>query len=259
MSIEDLFGGSSTVPLLDQFQMKFEKNIFNKVNPQIGKPTEVYGGQSIAGRNPLLNSAVGGMPGAMGMNPNVQGALDQQLSGAGDPAGVRAMYEGALGPAQLEFQRALQQVGSNYGDTWGRSGAMPEMAGRTTAEYGMGLNQLLGQLTYQDRQAAMDRQAGAIPMATNVRDSNINALNAQYGMGTAERAIEQQALTGNANNWTAKQWYSNPALALGQGLMGIQNSAFMEQPGKVNMGIGAAAGLFSAGTAGLAGLKGLMG
>lgn len=247
MSLAQVFGGSQSVPLLSKDQMRFQTGIFKNVLPRIGKPVETYTGQTIAGVNPLMQSAISGMQGAATLNPNVNIALDNQLSGAGDPAGVRAMYEAALAPAQRDFQDTLSQVEARYGDVWGRSGAQPMMTGRATAEYGTNLAQLLANLTYQDRQQAMDRQAAAIPLATGVRSADIEALNSVYGAGSAQRAIEQQKLLGDYQGWNAKQWYNDPALALGTSMMGIQNQGYVNQPGVFNQVVGAGQGLANAG------------
>lgn len=246
MSLDQVFGGSQSVPLLSKDQMRFQTAIFKKVLPTVGKDTPTYTGQTIAGVNPLMQSAMSGMQGAASLNPNVNIALNNQLAGAGDPAGVRAMYEAALAPAQRDFQDTLSQVESRYGDVWGRSGAQPMMTGRATAEYGSNLASLLAQLTYQDRQQAMERQANAIPLATGVRSSDIDALNAVYGAGSAQRAIEQQKLLGDYQGWNAKQWYNNPALALGNQQMGIQTQGYVNQPGVFNQIVGAGQGLMNA-------------
>lgn len=240
--LDQIFGGSQSEPLLNSQQQRFMTRIYNRVGNEMKDPS-FYGGQTIAGVNPMMQGAMAGFPAAAGLNPGVAGALDTQLAGAGDPAGVRAMYEAALGPAQLEFDRTLGQVGARYGDVWGRSGAHPEMVGRATAEYGMGLNNLLANITYQDRQQAADRQAAAIPLAMGVRQSDMDALGAVYGMGAAQRAIEQQGLLGDYNAWQAKQWYNNPAIPLGMSLMGVQTEGQVPQPGIYGQVLGAGQGL----------------
>lgn len=247
MSLDQIFGGSQSVPLLSKDQMKFMTGIYKNVLPTIGKPVDTYTGQTVAGVNPLMQNAMAGYGGATQLNPGVDSALASQLSGAGDAAGVNAMFKSALGPADLAFQDKLAQVGQHYGDTWGRGGAMPMMAGRATSEYGMGLANLLANLTYQDRQAGMDRQAAAIPMALGVRESNQGALNNLFGMGSQQRAIEQQGLLGDYNAWNAKQWYNNPAIPLGMSLMGVQTQGYVNQPGVFNQVVGAGQGLANLG------------
>ena len=245
--LEELFGGSDTAPLLSRDQNKFQTNLFRAVNPSIGKDTPTYQGQTWVGANPMMNNAAGAYAGAASINPNVQGAINQQLSGAGDPAGVRAMYEAALAPAKTAFQDQLNQVGARYGDVWGRSGAQPMMAGRATAEYGNNLANLLANLTYSDQQAGMQRQAGAIPMAANVRNSNLQALDSVYGMGSAQRAVQMQQLLGEKSGWDAKQWWNNPAIALGNTQMGIQKDAYVTDPGTLSQVSNAGQGLANMG------------
>lgn len=248
MGLDQIFGGSQSVPLLSGPQMKFMTNIYKNVNPTIGKPVETYGGETLAGVNPMMQGAMAAYPGAANLNPGVNSALDNQLSGAGDPEGVRAMYESALGPAKRDFMDTLSDVGARYGDVWGRSGAHAAMSGRAVSDYGMGLNNLLANLVYNDRQAANERQANAIPLATAVRDSNLGALGSVYGMGTQQRAIEQQKLLGAYNAWNAKQWYNNPAIPLGQSLMGVQTQGYVQQPGVFNQVLQAGQGLANFGT-----------
>lgn len=241
--MDQVFGGSQSVPLLSGPQQKFLSTMYKKINPTIGKPVDTYTGQTIAGIDPLQQRAYMGMSDAAAPNPMVGDALNSQLSGAGDPDVVRAMYESALGPARLEFNRALDTVGARYGDVWGRSGALPEMVGRTTAEYGMGLNNLLANLTYNDRQAGMQRQAAAIPMAMANRQNDMAAMAGLYEMGSANRAIKQQSLAGDYNNWNAQQWYNNPAIPLGQSMLGVQTQGYVQQPGVFNQVVGAGQGL----------------
>ncbi|MEY5060146.1 MAG: hypothetical protein RIS45_67 [Planctomycetota bacterium] len=249
MSLQDVFGGSDSQSLLNPRQSQFMRSIYNRVNRSIQDGNPQYQGQTIAGINPTMQNAFAAYPGAINLNPGVDAALNAQLAGAGDPAGVQAMYESALGPARQEFDRALGQVGARYGDVWGRSGAHPEMIGRTTAEYGMGLNNLLANLTYNDRQQAADRQAAAIPMALGVRASNADAIQSLFGMGQQQRAIEQQRLTGDFNAWNAQQWYNNPAIPLGQSMLGIQTHGYVNEPGWFNQAVGAGQGLANFGLA----------
>lgn len=249
MALSDLFGGSEERSLLTPQQNKFMRKIFNSVNPTIGKEVPGYGGETIAGINPMMQGAMASFPGTANLTPGVEAALAAQLSGAGDPAGVRSIYESALAPAKVNFMDTLNEVGSRYGDVWGRSGAHPMMAGRATADFGMGLNNLLANLVYQDRQAGMDRQAAAIPMATGLRDSNMNAMAQVYNMGTAQRGITQQKLTGDYNAWNAKQWYNNPAIPIGQSMMGIQAKGYVNEPGVFNQALQAGQGLANFGLA----------
>lgn len=241
--MDQVFGGSQSVPLLSGPQQKFMSTMYKKINPTIGKAAPTYTGQTVAGIDPLMQRAYAGMPAAAMDNPALDPAITNQLTGVGDPAAVSAMYEASLGPARLEFNRALDTVGARYGDVWGRSGALPEMVGRTTAEYGMGLNKLLADLTYADRQQGLNRQAAAIPLAMAQRQNNMAANAGLYSMGEANRAIQQQQLLGDYNNWNASQWYNNPAIPLGQSMLGVQTQGYVQQPGVFNQVVGAGQGL----------------
>ena len=249
MGMEDIFGGSEQQSTLTKSQRKVLNKLSDAVIPEIGVGAEVYQGPTVAGQNPLMQQAYNQAPQTFGLNQNIYDATNQALSGAGDPEGVRAMYESALDPARLEFQRALNQVGNQYGDTWGSSGALPEMLGRTTAEYGMGLNNLLGNLTYNDRQAGMDRQVSAIPQAIGLEQQENQNLAGLYGLGQEQRAIQEQGMQSDYSKWLSGQWYSNPALGLTQPILGTSGQVMTQDQGLVGAAQGVR-GLFSTGILG---------
>lgn len=220
--LSNLFGGPERINLLTGGQSQLLNNITGTMNQEFGQAADVYGGQRVAGSNNMINSAFNMMPGAAQMDPAFQQAMTQALSGAGDAAGVENMYQRALQPARTEFNRALNDVASKYGGTWGQNGALPEMLGRATADYGGALNQLLGQLTYNDRQSAANRQVQAIPGALGIEQQQNANLASLFGMGSQQRAMDQQNLMGDYSQWQEGQWYNNPALGFLQPALGTQ-------------------------------------
>lgn len=233
MGLSDLFGGSDKIDILTGSQKKLLGSLSNIVQQNLGKPGEVYGGQTVAGINPAMQGVYNSASGVTQIDPNLTSAMATQLGGAGDPTAVRSMYNEALLPAQLDFQRTLRDVGARYGDTWGRTGALPEMLGRSTAEYGMGLNQLLGQLTYNDQQAALNRQGQALNPALALEQQQNQNLGIQYGLGQDQRTIEQEGLTSDYQKWLSGQWYNNPALGFIQPVLGTQANAIGQQTGLI--------------------------
>ena len=246
-ALTSLFGGEAPQNQLNHGQGRLLHGVTNRALAELGQPANQYTGQLVAGGNQNLSSAFAGMPGVAYQNPNMQGAISSALSGAEDPAAIRAMFQEALGPAQLEFNRAQNQTANRYGDTWGSNGAFAEMMSRGTADYGMGLSQLLGQMTYQDRNAARDRQAGAIVPAAQAQGQAIQGMNALYNMGMAEQGQEQAGLSSEYNRWLSNQWYNNPALGLIAPALGTQQYTMANQVGIVPGTIGAIGGLASIG------------
>ena len=219
MGLADLFGGESQESNLGFGQEGNLRHVNRLINDNLGKGIDPYTGQLVARNTSNQQAAFNGMPGAMQGNPNLTNAISSSLSGAGDPAAVRSMYNEALGPAQLEHDRMQNQTANRYGDTWGSNGAMAEMMARGDAEYGMGLNRLLGELTYNDQNAARDRQAQSIMPAVAARGMDIEGMNSLYNMGVAEQNQNQSVLTSAYMKDASERWYNHPALALlGPGL-----------------------------------------
>jgi hypothetical protein len=247
--MSSLFGGPSSESILNDTQSDIFGSLGNLVNDQIGRAGPVYQGQRIANSTANQRGAFAGAPGAAQQNPNLNPAINSALSGAGNPDEVRQLFQDSLGPANLAFDRQLNEVGNRYGDVYGRSGALPEMAGRATAEYGMGLNQLLGQLTYNDQNAARDRQAGSIAPAVMAQQQQMQSLKDLFNIGTAEQGLNQQQLMGNYSQWQDQQWENNPALDFLPLIMGTQTKALGNQTGILPGTIGAVGGLASIGAA----------
>ena len=250
MGIMDFFtGGTSQQSTLSGAQREVMGALGKYLTPEIGKGAAQYQGQTLAPTNNMMTSALGGFPGVTGdTNALFRNAMGSVLGGAEDPAAVEALYRSRLDPARLEFNRTLQDVEGRYGDTWGRSGALPEMAGRATAEYGMGLNSMLGEMVFQDRNQAKDRQLQGMAPSVAMQQQRIGNLESLYDAGTTQRGLAQEPLTEGYNKFLGEQWYNNPALQLLGPMLGTQAVQNVQKPG----GFGALTGAIS-GAAGAAG------
>jgi len=105
-------------------------------------------------------------------------------------------------------------------------------------------------LTYNDRNAAMNRQAGAIAPAAMAQQQGIEGMNSLYNMGMAEQGQEQAGLTSEYQRWLSGQWYNNPGLGLISPALGTQAMTMTNLAGLVPGTIGAVGGLASIGAAG---------
>ena len=248
-------GSSGTQSILTGGQNKLLKDVTGYARNNLGRSVDVYQGSRIPGANANMQAAFGGAQDLSQANPNIMGAINQQLAGAGDPAGVRSMYESALAPARTEFDRTLQQVGSKYGDVWGSSGAHQDMVGRTVENYGNNLNSLLGNLTYNDRQAAMNRQLQAIPAAISGDQNQRMGLQSLLDIGQAERGVAAQGAAEDYEKWFAGQAYNNPWLGLIGPALGTQANVMTQTPGQLGGIVNAVTGGVNA----LSGLAGLFG
>lgn len=239
--MDTLFGGADSKSNLTAGQANLLNYLSDNVLADLKKGPNLYQGQMLADVTPNMTSALAGFQGAAQGNPNVDIALNSALSGVGDYGALMDTFNRQLGPAREEFNRTLEAVGNRYGATWGRTGAMPEMVGRATADYGNNLNATLGQMVYGDRQAALDRQLQAVPIANASRSSDMAALSGLFGAGQAERGLAQDYLTQDFNQFNAGQWYNNPALSLVGPVLGTQAKVATQKPGVVQ-GIGMLAG-----------------
>jgi hypothetical protein len=228
-----LFGGPSKTNVMTGGQQNLHDDIVRTARREFGQGADVYQGQRVADTNRNINQAYSNMGNAAAPIPGMAGAMGDILSGAGNPDEVRSAFEGQLAPAQLEFKRMLNEVTNKYGDVNGASGPMADMMGRSTAEYGMGLNNLLGQMTLNDQNQARDRQVGGVNAATNARAGNINAANSMYNMGAAQQGQDQQGLAAEFAKWSEGQWTNNPALGLIGPALGTNQFAMGQEPGIV--------------------------
>ena len=243
-----IFGGTTLKNTLTKDQKGLIRTMADTLQSEWGQPADVYGGPTVAGRTGLMNLGLDMASGGNSMQPYINQASQQALSGAEDPAAVMARYQSALGPAQLEFQRAQNEIGNRYGSAYGTSGPMAEMMGRSAAEYGMGLNSLLGELTYNDRNAARDRQAGAIAPAAGAQRAGMANIQDIYGMGEADRAVTQQGYASDYAKWLSGQWYNHPALGFISPALGTQANVGAQQQGALGPILGMAGGLVNMGS-----------
>lgn len=223
---DDLFGDSGG-QIMSRDVRGLTNDLGSLMRKQLGKGIETYSGPLVPGMNENTQGvfdAAGGLAGQS--DPNRDAAIQRLMSGAGDPAGVRAYYESQLAPAQRGYTDALRQVDERYGDAWGTSGAHGKAVADATSRYGMGLNSLLGELTYQDRNAAADRQLGGIQASLGASQDYMSRLNSQLGIGDYQRGLEGEQMSADYNQWQAGQAYNNPWLGfLGTTLGTAQPSA----------------------------------
>lgn len=239
--MDDLFGGSEMKSNLTAGQANLLNFLSDNVLSDLKKGPNLYQGQTLADVTPNMTNALAGYQGAAQANPNIDIALNSALSGVGDPASLMTAFNAQLGPAREEFNRTLEAVGNKYGTTWGRTGAMPEMVGRATADYGNDVTSMLGQMVFGHNQAALDRQLQAVPIANATRDSNMAALAGLFQAGATERGLTQDYLTEDFNKFNAGQWYNNPALSLVGPILGTQAKVATQKPG-IMQGTGALLG-----------------
>lgn len=193
---------------------------------QLGQGVATYGGQLVPTMNANTEGVLGAAGGLLTGDPNRDAAIQSLMSGAGDPAGVRSYYESQLAPAQKGFMDSLRVIDDRYGDTWGTSGAHGKVVGDATANYGIGLNQLLGQLTYDDRNAARDRQIAGVSASIGNSQDQMARLGTLLGFGDYQRGLEGEQIAADYGQWQAAQAYNNPWLGfLGTTLGTAQPSA----------------------------------
>jgi hypothetical protein len=231
MGISDLMGGSTQVDILTGPQKKLVGDMSQRMRREFGQSADVYQGAGVPGMDPLMQQAYGqAAGGGFNVDPAYRAALDPSLAGAGDPQGVRDMFQASLAPARTEFNRALQGVGEKYGNTYGRTSALPDMAGRATVEYGDRLNQLLASMTYQDRQQASNRQLQGVQTGMGLEGLEGSSIDRLYGMGENARQIQSQEAASDYSKWLSGQWYNNPALQFIAPTLGTQTSAIGTSP-----------------------------
>jgi len=219
----------------------------NLLFQNLGNPGPQYNGPMVPGMDSLQQSAISQAPSVMGMNPNISSALNQVLGGVGGQQEVNDMFRSSLGPARREFEDVLRNVGHRYGSTNGGSGALMEMAGDATANYGGQLNQLLGRLTYEDRQSNANRALQGVTAGIGVENQENANLASLFGMGDARRSIQGQLNQGQFQDWQQRQWTNNPALGLISPALGTQKYALTQEGGELGAGLGAVTGAITSG------------
>lgn len=209
--MDDLFGSSG-----GQITSRNVRGLTNDLGAlmrgQLGQSASTYGGQLVPNMNANTESVLGAAGGLLQGDPNRDAAIQSLLSGAGDPQGVRAYYQSQLAPAQKGFLDSLRVIDDRYGDTWGASGAHGKVVGDATANYGIGLNQLLGQLTYDDRNAARDRMSTGVSASLASSQDQMSRLGTLLGFGDYQRGLEGEKIAADYGQWQAAQAYNNPWL-----------------------------------------------
>lgn len=235
----DLFGDSGG-SIMNPATAKLTRRLSNKLVNEFGEGAEVYGGQITPGSNANIEAALGGASGLLYQDPAIQAGLSQLLAGPGDQQAVMDYYQSSvLDPATLAFQDQLQQIGDTYGNTWGTSGAFPRMVSDATARFGTGIGSVLGELVYNDRNAALDRIGQGVSGSIANQQNQAGMLGQVLGMGDYQRGMVGEQNQEDYNKWLSGQDYNNPWLGfLGTALSTAQPTA--PQAGLLEKGVGIA-------------------
>ncbi len=228
--MDDMFGDAGGQIMSPEIRQLTSK-LGSLMKRQLGKGVEVYDGQLVPGMNSNTESVLGAANGLLGNDPNRDAAIQSLLSGAGDPEGVRAYYESQLAPAREQFMDSLSMLDDRYGDTWGTSGSHGRVVGDATANYGIGLNQLLGQLTYDDRNAARDRMAVGVNASIGDSQDEMARLGTLLGFGDYQRGMEAEQIGADFGQWSAGQAYNNPWL----GFLGTTLGTAQQSPPRAGL------------------------
>ena len=246
-------GGAKKEDTLTHGQRAVLDKLGTTLLPEIGQGAETYPGQLIAGTNNFMRGGLSGLGSLGQFGPQVDAAYGSMLSGAGNPQDTMDFYQSQLGPARQEFDNVLQGLEHRYAPTYGNSGAIPKMAGNAAADFGTGLSGLLGQLTFDDRNLARDRQMQALMGGQQINAGRAAPYAAMYDAGATERGIEQEGINADYAQWMSGQWYNNPSLQLLGPLLGTQAFQNVQNPGA----LGAITGAIKGGTEAGVGLMGL--
>lgn len=229
---ETLFGGRDKVSLLTGQQSKLLKNISKMARNNLGQGIDPYTGDISPGSNQEIQTAISGMYNALNPDQGRTDAINQLMSGAGDPEGVRQFYEqSVLAPSQQAFGDALRVVDDRYGDAWGTSGAHMRAVGDATSNFGIGIGSVLGDLVYQDRNAARDRQFGGVQASLADSQNTQGLLGNLFGAGDYQRGIQADQNAEALAKWEQAQAYNNPWLGLLAPALGTQAFGYGEQSG----------------------------
>lgn len=236
----DVFGGDSGGQIMDPELRKLTRDLSKLMRGELGQGADVYGGPIVPGSNANIESALSGAGGLLTQDPAVSAGISQLLAGPGDGQAVQDYYKSSvLDPATLAFQDQLTQIGDTYGNTWGTSGAFPKMAADATARFGTGIGSVLGELVYNDRNAALDRIGQGVGLSIGNQQNQAGMLSQVLGMGDYARGMEGEQNQADYQKWMAGQDYNNPWLGfLGTTLGTAQMSA--PQASGLEKGIGIA-------------------
>lgn len=246
MSLTSAFGGSKTTSNLTRGQQDLLAHTTARADRGLTTGVDQYQGQLSPNANSLMNQSFNTASGITQQQPGMQSALQQQLAGAGNPQDVQNYYQSQLGASQNNFQEMMRGVRDRYGSTYGASGALPRMEGLALGQYGAEQDRLLGQLTYDDRNASRDRQLGGINAGIGMQQQNVANMAAQYGMGQNQRGLEAEQNAEAYQKWQAKQAYNNPWLQLLGPTLGTQALSSRQVGGIVPGTVGAIAGIAGA-------------
>lgn len=211
------FGGTERVKILNPSQEALSGKLSNTVASNIGKGVDVYSGQIAPGANQNQQQAFQQAGGLLGSRVNDQAAIQQMLSGRGDIEGTNQFYQqSVLAPARQEFSDQLRGLDERYGNTWGQNGGHQRVVSDATARFGTGIGSVLGNLVYQDRNAAADRQIQGVQAQALSGQDQATRLAALSGIGSQERSILGQQNQEAYNKWLSGQDYMNPWLGAAQ-------------------------------------------
>ena len=228
--MDDLFGDSGG-GIKSRDLRKLIDNLAETMVANLGQSGPVYGGQLTPGVNANTQSVFDSAGGLLGVNPQQSAAISSLLSGRGDPAGVQAYYQSQIAPAEQQFTDALKQIDGRYGNTWGTSGAHTRAVSDATANYGLGMDELLGNLVYQDRNAAADRQVQGVNASLGASQDYQSRLSSLLGIGDYQRGIQGEDIAANYNQWNAGQAYNNPWL----GFLGTSLGTAQQAPPRAGL------------------------
>lgn len=210
--LDGLFGDSGG-GIMSRDVRKLTNDLGALMRGQLGQGAETYSGPLVPGMNENTQSVLNSAGGLLTGDPNRDAAIQQMMSGAGDPEAVRRYYEeSVLAPSQRDFQDALGVIDDRYGDTWGQTGAHMGAVADATANYGIGLGQVLGGLVYDDRNAARDRQGQGVMQSLASGQDQVNRMGALLGFGDYERGLTGEQYGADYSQWQAGQAYNNPWL-----------------------------------------------
>lgn len=235
--MDDIFGGREKVSTLTKPQTGVVNTLSRKLknilkNDEAGP---VYEGQIAPGVNANMLAAFEGA-GQLGQNTELSGAISRLLSDTGESPGVEDYYQrSVVAPARQEFNDALRQVDARYGDTWGQTGGHQQMVAEAASRFGTGIGSVLGELVYNDQQAALDRQLDrqnvGIQGALGQSQDERGRLSTMLGIGDYERGIEGENLAEDYAKWEQGQVYNNPWFGFLGPAIGTQTFGYGEKPG----------------------------
>lgn len=228
--LDDLFGGSNNVNIQSRSQRRVSNSLGDLLQEQIGQGVDPYTGQIVPGGNSNLSQAFGSAQSTLAPIPGMQGAVQELLAGAGDPAVLQQMFQDQLMPANIAHQDNMREVRNRYGSTHGNTGALPYMEAMYGSRFDADQQRLLGEMVYGDRQAALDRQLGAVNAGNNMSQINAQNLGFLTDIGFAERGLEAERNAEAYQKWFGSQAYNNPWLQLVGTHLGTQTMGQQQQP-----------------------------